>query len=114
MTTQVIDKCVKLIIYSYNRKVLTCLKFVQMCDEDGHDSLEEVAAAMLNEEKVMKIEECDDNPDLLAMVPFVNPSCPLHQQSSHVGEAVTPLSEVPAPKVDKFFLYQIVTSKEKG
>ncbi|QCE05411.1 Ulp1 protease family [Vigna unguiculata] len=69
-----------------------------------HDSLEEVAAAMLNEEKVMEIEECDDNPDLLAMVPFVNPSCPLHQQSSHVGEAVTPLSEVPAPK--------ILTSKE--
>ncbi|QCE00209.1 hypothetical protein DEO72_LG7g1496 [Vigna unguiculata] len=86
----------------------------QMCDEDGHDSLEEVAAAMLNEEKVMKIEECDDNPDLLAIVPYVNPSSPLHQQSSPLGEAVTSLSQVPAPHVEKFFLYQIVTSKSRG
>ncbi|QCD78880.1 hypothetical protein DEO72_LG1g2516 [Vigna unguiculata] len=47
-----------------------CLKFVQMCDEEGHDSLEEVATTMLNEEKVMETEECDYNPYLLAIVPY--------------------------------------------
>jgi len=56
-----------------------CLKFVQMCDEEGHDSLEEVATTMLNEEKVMETEECDYNPYLLAIVPYVNPSSHLYQ-----------------------------------
>jgi len=85
-----------------------------MCDEEGHDSFEEVAVAMLKEEKVMETEECDDNPDLLAIVPYVNPSSHLHQQSSLAGEPITPLSQVPAPHVEKFFLYQIVTSKSRG
>ena len=90
------------------------LKFVHMCDEEDHDSLEEVAAAMLKEEKMMETEECDENPNLLAIVPYVNRSSPLHQQSSSIGEPITPLSQVPTPHVEKFFLHQIVTSKSRG
>ena len=114
MTTQLIDKCVKLIINSFSRKVVTCLKFVQMCDEQAHDSLDEVADAMLKEEKVIEIEEGDDNPNLLAIVPYVNPNSPFHQPRSHIAEPITPLSQVPAPYVEKLFLYQIVTSKLRG
>jgi len=85
-----------------------------MCDEEAHDSLEEVAYAILREEKVMEVEKCDDNPNLLAIVPYVNPSSPLHQPSSHLAEPITPLSQVLAPHVEKLFLYQIVTSKSRG
>ncbi|QCD96924.1 hypothetical protein DEO72_LG6g1634 [Vigna unguiculata] len=66
----------------------------EMCDEEAHDSLEEVAYAILREEKVMEVEKCDDNPNLLAIVPYVNPSSPLHQPSSHLAEPITPLSQI--------------------
>jgi len=100
----VIDKCVKLIIYTFSRKVLICLKFMQMCNEEGHDSLEKVAVAMLKEEKVMKTKECDDNSDLLAIVPYVNLSSPLHQQSSLVGEPIILFLKYMLPRGEVFFV----------
>jgi len=72
---------------------------VQMCDEQAHAPLSEVADAMLKEENVMDIEVGDENLDRLAVVPYVKPS--------------SPLAELPAPYVEKLFLYQVVTSKVK-
>jgi len=48
-----------------------------MCDEQAHASLSEVADAMLKEEKVMDIEVGDENPNRLAIVPYVKPISPL-------------------------------------
>ncbi|QCD92922.1 hypothetical protein DEO72_LG5g991 [Vigna unguiculata] len=71
-----------------------------MCDEQAHAPLSEVADAMLKEENVMDIEVGDENLDRLAIVPYVKPS--------------SPLAELPAPYVEKLFLYQVVTSKVKS
>ncbi|QCD83113.1 hypothetical protein DEO72_LG2g3456 [Vigna unguiculata] len=50
-----------------------------ICDEQGHASLYEVVEAMLKEEKVMNIEVGYENPDSLAIAPYVKPSSPFTQ-----------------------------------
>ena len=52
---------------------------MQICDEQGHASLYEVVEAMLKEEKVMNIEVGYENPDSLAIAPYVKPSSPFTQ-----------------------------------